>query len=136
MTVFDILLLLVLFFFLLTVNTELPGVLQSSVFDLSVLGSTSQNLPVVLMSRLQGQDGLGDVADLAAGELVRVADEGVPEPPGHHGVRPGPGRLALHQVGLAHGERLLQGDDADVHRGEDHLDLEVAAERAGQVVVC
>lgn len=86
------------------------------------------------MCRLQGEDGLGDVADLLP-ELVVVTDEGVPEPPGHHGVRPGPSRLALHQVDLAHGERLPHGDNADVHRSEDHLDREVAGQRPGHVVV-
>ena len=64
-----------------------------------------------------------------------MTDEGVPEPPGDDGLGSGPGRLALHQVDLADGERLPQGDDADVHRGEDHLYGEVAGERSGEVVV-
>ena len=86
------------------------------------------------MCRLKRQAGLGDVADLLF-ELLVVTDEGVPEPPGDDRLGPRPGRLALHQVDLAHGERLPQGDDAHVHRGEDHLYGEVTGERPRHVVV-
>ena len=135
----------------LTVDSQLPGVLQGPVLDHGVLSSAGQHPLVIPVAGREAQHGPGDVAHLVA-DVGRWPDEAVSQPPGDDWVRPeesswqtrviipatpkpGSRSLALYHVLLADWEWLPDAGDADVNRGEDHVYLEAPGQRGRDVVV-